>query len=323
TDHLRARWDALEKFYMLTALKTICRFFNRQRIVQAETPPPQVQRMLNYIQTHRTFFPEEILICLYDHVLQMLLQPEQTHHYQSFKEMLQAHQAQIPFVEQQTLYQYARNYCIQMSNRGEVHFLRELFLLYQTMVKEKLIFHQGYILHTDVKNMVSLGIRLKEYPWTTAFLEEIADQITPSYRQDAICYNAAQLAYAQGKLRQALQHLREVNLDESFYHLGAKTLWLKIYFDQQDGDAFFAHVHSFQAWLRRNKTISTHQREGHLAWISMTLRLFEHQQTSLLGASHEQTNRSLLKIQADLDILHPLSQLGWLKEKVEAIRVSH
>ncbi|MEO1807585.1 MAG: hypothetical protein AAFU33_22415 [Bacteroidota bacterium] len=320
TDHLQKQLDALEKYFMLSALKTLCKLVNRQRIVQVEGSSPQVQRMLDYVQVQRPFFEEEVPIHLYGLVLQMLLHPTEIHYYSTFKHTLEAHRTQLPFVEQKTLYQYARNYCIQMSNRGEAAFLRELFQLYQIMVEEKLIFYQGYIVHTDVKNMVSLGIRLGEYKWTQAFLDQIADQITPAYRRDAIHFNGAQLAYAQGKFRRALQQLREVNLDESFYHLGAKTLWLKVYFDQRDGDAFFAHVHSFQTWLRRNKTISIPQREGHLAWISLTIRLFELHQVGHLSTSREQIQHDLTKIQEDLMRFQPLSQKGWLEEKVAEIQ---
>ena len=111
----------------------------------------------------------------------------------------------------------------------------------------------------------------------------------------------------------------QVDLEEPFYLFGGKTLLLKVYFDQCEADAFYSHVHTFQTWLRRNKTLPLYQREGHLHLTQFSQQLFQQKMEVKSIQSEEMTRKTLEEIQLKIKDTQHLSQRGWLEEKVKGL----
>jgi hypothetical protein len=300
---LPAKIEALEKSYALSMLKRICQWVNRQQILPQEAHAPAMTRFLSQLDSFGAAFgPQEPLFDLYRQILLTLQQPDEEAHYQHLKAGLRQHGPLLPTDERQTIYQYARNYCIRRSNQGQGYFLRELFELYQEMLREGLLFYEGQISHGDVKNLVSLGLRLAEYDWTEQFLADVGARISVEHRQNALVYNQAHLHYARGEYGLALKLLAHVEFEDVYYHLGARTLLLKMYYEQGDWLPLVDLMRAFEQWLRRNRELPSAQRTGHLHLIRLLRRLLSIRENSPQRAILLETIRQT----------QPLSQASWL-----------
>lgn len=314
---LSHRMEDLEHFYVADMLRSVCKWINRQNIIRAEETH-SYEHFVAYVQENFFRYEAHPFIRIYFHILMTLTEWEKESHYAQLIEVLKQHSSTLPASERKPMYQYAQNYCTRQINNGNTAYLRELFGLYNEVIRQDLLYHEGYIGSADVKNIVSLGIRLEEYDWTEQFLESNEDRFQPAMREAVIAYNRAQLAYVRGSLRGALRLLRVVEFDDLYYDLGAKTLLLKIYYDLDDLEGLESLLHAFSNSLRRNKHISTYQLTVHKNLIRYTQKAnrLRHRKR-LVGA--QAFRKQVETLEAAIHTTREITNIGWLLEKVKEL----
>lgn len=315
---LSKKLEALELFHVSAMLKNVCKWINRQNIVRA-AGTNTYDHFIEYIQLHIDRFSSQPFIRIYYPILMTLIEWENEAHYQQLRVALQQDGPQISVGERKPMYQYAQNYCARQINSGNRAYIRDSFFLYQEMIRQELLYHEGCITAGDVKNIVSLSTRLEEYTWAEAFLEKESERFPPQLRENILAYNHAQLAYARGKLRVALRLLRAVEFKDLYYELGAKTLLLKIYYDLDDLEGLESLLHAFSTFLRRNKHISAYQLRVHQNLIRAVKRVNQlRYRKRLVGA--QAFTKQLSALEHTIRQKREITNIGWLLEKVEALK---
>jgi hypothetical protein len=308
----------LEHFYFLAMLKAVCQLINLRNVIQSQAEEIDLEAFFKTVEARHQQFANEPLIHIYYLVLMTLIEGDNHQHYFQLKANLESLKNEIIPLERKTIYQYGLNYCIKKANSGNTEFLEELFELYEALIDQKLIFQDGYILHHDVKNIVSLGVRLKKFAWTERFLETIKEKITPEHRNNSLNYNLAYLFHGQGELKKALRLLREVELQDVYYAMGARTLLMKIYYELNEQEGLDSLIHSFRNYLNRNKVVSVYQRKIHLNLIKFVGRLnkIRNKKVALTAyAFKEQTQRLHNRILTTREI----TNIGWLLGQLEEL----
>lgn len=319
-ESLLHRVEALDRYYVLSMLKSMCQLVNRQQILQTGGIPYLQEAFTQYLQKHHTRYAAFPLIGVYYEVLLSFTSAQADQHYQQVRDWLKAFGPQVKTDELQTLYQYARNFCIRQSNQGREGYLTQLFELYQEMLERELLYPEGYLSQGDLKNIVSLGIRLQEFSWTEHFLQEQSGRLLPEQRENALRYNQAQLAYAKGNYREARRQLVTVAFEDVFYYPGAKTLLLKIYFEQEEEASLETLLRTFRTWLKRDKLLSPVQKETHHNLIQFTQKLQKlRNQAQASGKGLIQTELAVL--QQSLAQTRAISQKKWLAEQVQMLLI--
>jgi hypothetical protein len=310
--------EALDQYYVLTMLKSICQLLNRQNILQTQGIPYLQEAFVDHMQRHHAQYEQFPLIQAYYQVLQCLLAENPEEHYRRLRQLLDKRGEGFPQEALHSLYQYARNICIKQSNQGQTRYLQELFRLYQEMIERELIYADGYLSQGDFKNIVSLGIRLGEYDWTEQFLQSQSVRLPPEQKENALLYNKAQLLYARGRYRAARRKLVAVEFEDVFYHPGAKTLLLKIYYELDEAEALAALLRTFAVWLQRNKLLSPYQKEVHQNLIRFVKKL---QGLRARAQAGERTSlKSSLRALAQAVAQTPaISQKAWLEQQIEGL----
>ena len=307
--------EALDQYYVLAMLKSICQLLNRQNILQTQGIPYLQEAFVDHMQRHHAQYEQFPLIQAYYQVLQCLLAENPGKHYRSLRHFLVERGEDFPQEALHSLYQYARNICIKQSNQGQTHYLQELFRLYQEMIERELIYADGYLSQGDFKNIVSLGIRLEEYDWSEQFLQSQSERLPPDQKDNALHYNEAQLLYARGHYRAAKRKLVSVAFEDVFYYPGAKTLLLKIYYELDEAEALTALLHTFGVWLQRNKLLSPYQKEVHQNLIRLVKQL---QGLRAKGQARGKAaiRSELKKLEKTMQQTPAISQKGWLEEQM-------
>lgn len=306
---------ALDRFYVAAMLKAICQLLNRQNVTSEEGNEVRdiQESFITYMREHHQRYAEIPLIQGYYLILMTLVEPGHTQHFEALISFLQ--DLALPKDERKPIYQYAQNYCIKQINRGQQSYLASLFSLYQDMIEKELIYYQGHISPADVKNIVALGLRLREFAWTEAFLDQFEHKIAEEYRANSVIYNRAYLYYGQGKRRAALRMLNQVEFEDVFYYLGAKTLLLKIYYELQDQEGLEALLHAFEATLRRHKMISAYRKKPYLNLIRFTRKLAALRVKAITHtpkAYQKAKARLIEQIQSNPEI----ANIDWLEEQL-------
>jgi hypothetical protein len=196
----------------------------------------------------------------------MLTQEDATKNFKQLKSLIKEHSQVISTSEKQDIYLCAINYCGRQikSNNNARYYVQECLDLYLDGIQEEFLFINGYLSPWNFKNVVKLGINLNKNVWIEQFIQEYYTKLAPEFQEDALHYNLADLAYRKGNYKAAQYHLLLVEYSDVFYTLGAKTMLLKIYYENDEIEALLSLIASFSIYLRRNKKISNNYRATYL-----------------------------------------------------------
>ena len=316
-DSLQKRMTNLDNYYILGKLKLYCEQLNRTQVLQADYQPQLMAETMALLQTNSTLL-EEPQILIYFHVTKMLGNKDDATHYYTLKEKMPSYQQHFDQAEMRNLYRYLQNYCIYHINKGNTEYFKELLDIYKRLLASKLIVTGGEIDHTDYKNIVTTGLRLKEYKWTIAFIEDYHTLIAEELRDGAYLYNKANYFYESGQLAKASELLVQQNFSDIFYNMSARHLLLKIFFDQDEFEALDYQIESFRIYLMRNKIISASNKSSNINFLKVMRRLSVAKRDKEFVA-REISSKRKATIEKAIGRYEPLANKNWLTEKAEVL----
>ena len=134
--------------------------------------------------------------------------------------------------------------------------IRDRFEIYQTLLEKGIIFKNGELLPWDYKNIVTLGLRLKEFEWIEGFIKNFNHKLPAKFQENALTYNLANLYFSQKRYDDVIRLLSTVEYKGLYYALDGRWLLLRTYYELQEMEAMESLVESFRIFLLRNKLLS-------------------------------------------------------------------
>lgn len=305
--------NILHEKYIMEMIKRSCQWQNRQLMIPEQSSSSVIDDFILRYKSEKLAIPPNPLIQMYGHVLNIFLKHDIDRAYQQLMAGLQLYGASFPLTDEQALYQYARNFCIRKSNAGDSEYLRALLEVYRRMIDRELIFFDDTLNPGDMKNIVSLGIILKEFDWTKWFLETHGHRIVEEHKKNALAYNQAHLEYAIGHYGRALNLLAQVELEDVFYALGARTILLKCYFENRDAESLYDHINAFTKWLSRNRHLADSQKQAHKRLLKVVKMIHRYRVVPMGPKAKLNLKSRINALMADKGI----SQAGWLGQQWE------
>ncbi len=273
--NLQLKNDQLDLFYFATKLKIACDMTSRNAVIQANYQAPFLEELLTYYHQNISFFNNIPSVTIYYNVLQMIQNQDDTIYYNQLKIQLADNLEKFPNEELRTLYDYLRNYCIRKLNSGETKYYQEILDLYQFLLENKIIFKNGYLSEWDYKNIITVGLRMQSYEWTENFIKTYRNNLPKSVQENAFVYNLASFYYETHEYKKSLQLLYEVKFTDTSYHLGAKIIQLKSFYELEETEPFYALTDAFQIYVKRNRQLSDYRKTAYLNLIKITKKIYK------------------------------------------------
>ncbi len=245
----------LDTFYIINKLKHFCDALNYKTFLSIEIEVKLLPQLLQFVEENG--YLDIPIVHIYYHISKTLTHPENSDHYYKIVELLEEHYMLFSPTELRTMYIYATNYCITQINLGNAEYYRILYELYFILLKRKTIFNkEGELDERHYKNIISLGVRLKDYDGIENFILEYSPKLPKIVKDNALTYNLAHVYYSKRDYEKVIEQLRYVEYNDVFYALGSRFMLLKTYYETSEFKAFEAQMDSFNIYLRRNKLIS-------------------------------------------------------------------
>ncbi len=253
-EHLEKASAAFDKFYYAQKLKYLVAKLGWEKIISKPFEKPMIEEVQQIIHKYELLSTPQIKI--YNKLLLMLTKHDSEQHYTGLKTDLENHSRLFPKKELTNLYYFISNYCTEKIRKGEKKFTKELMQIYIKGLKDGFFLDDGLVSPWLFKNMVKLGLGLKNYEWTADFIKEYSERLPEEKRNDAYYFSMADMFYAQEKYGEAIYYLNQVEFSDVHYSLGAKELLLRIYYTIGETEPFLSLVFSFKMYLKRNKLIT-------------------------------------------------------------------
>lgn len=311
---LQDKADFLNLSFLIRKLQDYCEMLNRNNLQQQHYQADLLTEIRQILVAHPQYQAVPVIQLWYQ-ILQSLLQPTAGSVFAELLVQLERNGHWVSEGERRAMYKYALNFCIRRINAGDAHYVLQSFQVYQRMLAENLLFVEGQLSHTDYKNVASSGIRLGEFAWVERFIHQYKDQVDSAFAENVYTYCLAQLYAESGKERQAIRLLQEVQFTDVYYALSARTLLLRIFYDQPGQDDLSYQAKAYQHFLQRNNTLSQRNRHLYLQFVRYFKRLvrLREQQQYLDIPKYQKNYRELV---GQLAEQKELAHRSWLIERL-------
>ena len=316
-DKLQLMMDELDAFYISKKLKWTCEMLNRSGIVNTNYQLHLVDKLFNIIEENHDHL-QNPLIALYHSVYYTLAEPNNEQHYFDFKNLLDESYDQLGKDDAISLYRYAQNYCIRRVNEGKSEYMQAVFDIYKALLDKDLLLDNNVLPHPHYKNMVTLGLRLKEYDWTRQFIEDKKKLLEKNIRDNAYHFNLATYYYETQQFDDVVNLLNNVEFSDVYYEIGSKYILMKVYYDLEELDLLSYLIASFEKFIKRNKAISIKNRPGilHFLMVLKKLSKIKEWQPYKNKAFIAQQKQKVIEL---IERKKPIVNIDWLQEKLTEI----
>ena len=297
--------DSIDTYYFAKKLKYACEMINRSNVLQVNYTISFISEIRAFLKT--SDFIKVPAVAVYYHILNSLTEPDEEEHYRQLKQQLFSSRKMFSNNELRDMFTFAQNYCIRQLNSGKAKYLEELFINYDFLLKEKIILAGNVMSQFDFKNIVTIALRLQKYDWVKQFISHYLVYIPEAERSNAEIYNLARLYYSTGELKKAVKLMRDVEFTDIYYHLDAKVLLVKIYYDTNAFESLVPLSTSFNNYLKRNKKVSTYQRVTYQNFLKIVMRMFNYRMFD---------KGSLDRVHKSIEETKNIADINWLKAKL-------
>jgi hypothetical protein len=311
-DWLHPLIEDLQNFFFGTRLRLVCDLVSKSGGNVQEDDKPLVDELRKRLG--KQLGNEPVAVSIYETVLQMLTHTDPELYYRTLRMSLKVNAKHFQRDELMHLYGFALSFSIQQLNRGTEGYLQEIFLLYQEQLQHDVLIDNGRFPAQHFKNIVTVGLRLKEFDWTRQFIESKSMQLPESEKESIVAYSRAALHYVLGAYAECRKLLQFASFSDAVHELEAKILLMKSLYELEDWKALQAVGEKQLKYLKTQSSLSERQRNFHANFIEFLLRLVDYRQGSraplgaLIGA---------------IEATREASDLKWLRQKVdEAARLN-
>lgn len=307
--------EGLDKYYLAEKFRIATLELNYKEILGKQFTDGILPTLLLHMEQH----PEQVQepsVGIYYYCYMCFSHPEDESWFDKLYSLIESHLYSFPKEEQRDIVLLANNFCIRKINKGETPYLEKSLSLYKMAISSGALLEKGYLSRFTYKNIVTLGIRLKQFNWTKKFIEDNIHLLEKKYQSGSYAYNAAFLAYEMNKFDQAIALLNKADQDDVFMYLSSKNLQIKIYYELGHFDLMEYLMGSVTAYLKR-KHIDKIYKDNYSNIISMLRKLLQlhHLTTSqriTLSARKEKVRKAIMAAQQ-------LTERKWLLQKLDEI----
>jgi hypothetical protein len=171
-------------------------------------------------------------------------------HFQELFDLLKAHEKDISPEILAQFYVYLRNLCAFIIDAGHTDFDPLLHTIQMDNLERGYFHHEGKISPYAFLNIVQHAIRAQNLPWAYTFVERYKDEIRDENdTRDFYRMNLALCLFAEKKYSEALEMI-PFGSSYSFYHLMARRLELKIYYETRS-ELLPSKIDAFKMFISR------------------------------------------------------------------------
>jgi hypothetical protein len=272
--------DMLDVQYIAAKLKQSCLLMAHQTVYKIGYNTGLLDKTLEYVE-ERPALLEHRAIALYFYYYKAVttadLQADA--YFEKYKNALLDSEKMFHDNEMRDLHIFAINYCtkkVNLQQLGFEEYFKTMLLLYKAGLKQGFWLEDGQLNPFIFKNIVSVALWLKEFEWTSNFINSYQTYLNIAHRNTYINFALSKLRFEEKAYDEALVLLQKVEYSDIFLNLNTKVMLMKIYYELDEYDVLESFLASFRTFINRKKQsgeLQTYHQENYLNIIRFAQKL--------------------------------------------------
>jgi len=203
---------------------------------------------------------------------------------------------------------YLINYCNHENRFNQSTKLKEILFLYRFALDKNILIEDNTIASDNFKNIVTVGLALKEHHWVSQFIQKYSSNLKTSEKDNTYRLCKAKVYQSQGQNGKVIELLQNVEFQDLFDNITVRNMLLKSYYELKEWHTLDFFFDSFTKFVKRNKAISEHMKLGLSNMISFAKYLVK-----------AQNSKKYTKVDLKLKFEEskPLFMNKWLLQKID------
>lgn len=302
--NLQAYSDALDLRFIAGKLRLASLITAVQRVYKQDFQIGMLEETLRAAEENGLM--QHPAISIYYFIYKALSDTSKEDYFFHLKEAIFQHDHSFATEEQRDILLLAVNYCIAKMNTGAANFVGEAFDLYKRGIENGALLDKGVLNHLTFVNIVTTGTTLRQFEWVRWFIDNYQHYLAPQYRENFVCFSLAKLHFEQGDYAQAQRLLMQFDYDDILFNLSAKSMLIKIYYEEGEFSALDSLLESLRTYINRKKAIAYHKN------IYNNLIRFTKRLVRLSPYNKEQKE----KLRREIEAANPLPERKWLLDQL-------
>ncbi|MBS1552795.1 MAG: hypothetical protein JST15_12090 [Bacteroidetes bacterium] len=211
------------------------------------------------------------------------------------------------------VYKKFTNYCILRQNQGVKTFNKELFRIYNEILKLNLFLdHKNVFPQTTFRNYVMIGIMLKKKTWTEKFIRKYSGMLPENIRSDEVSLSYSKLSFSNKNYEKSLHYLSGFRGINYLHYSDSSVIKLCTYYETNKFEEAFFEIDKFRHYIRNHNEIPKIHKEYALNFLKI-YKLLINIKTGVDG-------KDLFQIENIMKKLKLKSRESWLLEKIRELR---
>lgn len=274
--------ETFTAYAFIEILKIACKSIAIKKITEKQFENPLLSEVLRILPDSK--YLNIPMLKIY-YLLFQILNDDSDEHLNEFLFNLKQHEIAFSKSDLFIIYKAIINFCVKRLNFNQAKFGKLTFELYQYAISNNILLEGGEINRFTFTNVITLGLKLRDFDQSILFLNNFSHLINEIYRQNTVQYNLAKIKFAQKEYNEALKILLTEKISDKIWNLNSRYLVLKILFEQNDFELFKSNLTAFKVYVQRVKNVGYH-REYFLKIVESLTVLMKLQSNSLKIKSH-------------------------------------
>lgn len=270
--NLQETANALDLAYLADKLRISCLMLSHQYVYQRVSyDMGTLSSILSYVEQQNLL--NEPAIAIYYYSFKALTERDDESHFNELEKNIFEKGHFFPLNELRESYLFAINYCVSRLNTGLEAYALRAFELYRTGFEQGILLENGIISKMSFGNAVSIALRIKEFEWAEKFIHNFQQHLEEKHRNSMVHFNLSRLHFERSDYDKAQRLLTQFEYDDMVLNMVAKTMLLKIYYEQGELDAFESLIEAMRSYLQRKEALSQNHKVVYKNFISLMKKL--------------------------------------------------
>lgn len=274
--HLLALSEDLDKIYFLKKLAIGVSLESARNIYSMESELPFFEEILAEIEKRE--LGDVPAIRLYVLVYHMFRNKENEYLFEELYDFFLKEKDNLGIENREVIIRFLINYSTFQINKGKDKYVKINFELYKIGLNDNLFIHNNLISNRAFSNIITAGCFLKEFDWTSKFLEELSPFLDDEGKNEVLPLCKANLSFGLENFSKTIDILVRLSPTKIHDKIRVKTLLIKsyveLYFkDESYYDLVFTQLETFDRYIRREKMINESNKKSLLNLIRSLQKL--------------------------------------------------
>lgn len=300
--NLQETADALNKWFIAEKLKISTAMTAHRRVYQkAHYRFDLLEESLRHVSNNPTLLQTEAIAPYYN-AWQALSQPEGEPFFDDFERIvLEEGETQFPPDELRSLYQAGLNFCVAKVNKGFSEYSKRALRIYNRGLENGVLRPLNRYLFG---NAIAFALKSRDFAYAEDFVKRYQGYlIDEKERESIVNFSLSRIYFEKGDYAKAQVLLRSFEYDDMLLNIIAKTMLLKIYYEEDEYDAFESLLDSLRIYLKRKEALDPERKTAYKNTVGMMRRLL-----NLRPYSKSQRER----LRKQIEETTPLMEREWL-----------